>query len=133
MTEMFHIAARAAFESGPYSAHVADGHGTQGLPFGLQAILITMICAALGAMVLKRRIPALPLNACLSVLIAFGTLLAAWQTGQHEIAIGGFCVIVGIYMLEYFSQVMASVEQDLSPDHDPDTRGHGQDGIPSSG
>ncbi|WP_135506676.1 hypothetical protein [Roseovarius aestuariivivens] len=123
MTEVFDIAARAAFENTAEFAEPVNTYAVQGLPFGLHAILISMVCAALAAMVLKRRLPGLPLKVCLSLLIAFGTVLAARQTGQREIAIGGFCVIVAIYVIEYFSRVMTSLEEDDASDKsktDPD-------------
>ncbi len=109
MTEIFQIAARIAFEPEPAPAVVSSS----GLPVGLHTVLIVMICAAIGAMVLKRRLPGLALLTCLSILIGFGTLLAAWQTGYAEIALGGACVILGLYMLDYFSRVMASLENDV--------------------
>lgn len=113
MTKLFDIAARIAFEPGPEPSDAAVAQGL-GLPVGLNAVLVIMVCAAIGAMVLKRRLPDLPLLACLSALIAFGALTAALQTGEKAIAMGGFCVILGLYMLDYFSRVMASVEQDAS-------------------
>ena len=131
MTEIFDIAARAAFETVPPAADYANGAAAQALPFGLHAILITMVCAALAAMVLKRRVPGLPLDACLAVLIAFGTVLASYQTGQREIAIGGFCVIVAIYMLGYFSRVMNSLEEDAQANKTREKTDYDQDCEPS--
>lgn len=110
----FQIVAWAASDIGTGTPPAVISAG--GIPVGLHAMLIVMTCAALGAMVLKRRLPGLPLLACLSVLVIAGALLAAFQTGDADIALGGACVVMGLYMLEYFSRVMESVERDAPPD-----------------